>query len=153
VLGFLLAACAGSTAPPSTVAAPDPQPDAKQIVTSDIRAIFSEPETVRVLAISTPKPVKHSRLGDVWRVCLNADVRKGVVGDRPLGLRTFAVFFRAGKIAERRVAIPEDMCSGEGYEPFTVTTLPPRVKRAKELNAERAKKKGAAPPTPAPVTR
>jgi hypothetical protein len=49
--------------------------------------------------------------------------------------------------------VPEDGCSGERYESFTVATLPPRVKRARELNLERAKKKEATPPAPGPAAR
>jgi hypothetical protein len=113
---ILLAGCSslmGGDPPPPP--APDPLPNARQILLNSTDALFDPTANARNLAISEVRQV-DTAAGPRQGVCLRAFVsnRQG----KPLGNVIYVVVFDHNKVVERRRALPSDACDKERYQPL-----------------------------------
>jgi len=112
----LLAGCSTLMGPAeSPPPAPEPLPNARQILLNSTDALFDPSANAKRVAIGEVRHV-DTAAGPRYGVCLRAFVsnRQG----KPLGTVTYVVVFDHNKIVERRRAVPNDACDKERYQPL-----------------------------------
>lgn len=87
----------------------DPRPDAKNLIGSNLPAVFGRTNVSNV-NVSPARPNGHG-----WVTCVRADV-VGIV-NKSIGVQYFVVEIDGGQIGLRRPAAPDDRCESETFEP------------------------------------
>jgi hypothetical protein len=93
--------------------APEPPPDARQLVREQLDSVFLNTSYPRQVRVSPPHRDLH---GSSWTACVRAELTS-VMG-KPLGTETYRVTISSGMIIDRRRAVAEDNCTSESYEPI-----------------------------------
>ena len=112
-LTLALAGCAAAHLAESLPDAAGPQevfaPNHRQIVADSLASVFTHPETITPLEISSVRPVNHLT-GPAWLACLR------IQADR--APQEYALFIQGDKIIDQRVGVAIDHCKQQTYEPF-----------------------------------
>lgn len=93
------------------------EPDYKKIVAGYLSQTFKDPTALRDITISGMRATT-SMSGQVYRVCLRADVKDDITGQFA-GIQTYALFIQNNLVTDRRRATPEDGCDAETFAPLT----------------------------------
>ncbi len=87
---------------------PDPRPDVKAIIRSDITAVFGH-ANVKDVNVGPPRPNGYG-----WLACVRADVAG--ITNRDIGIQYFVVEFDGGRVGLRRPATAADKCETDHFE-------------------------------------
>ncbi len=88
---------------------PDPRPDVKAIIRSDITAVFGR-TNVKDVNVGPPRPDGYG-----WLACIRADVAGSTNHD--IGTQYCIVEFDRGRVGLRRPAMAADKCETDHFEP------------------------------------
>jgi hypothetical protein len=117
-LSLGLAGCAaghlGESLPEAPISADLSEPNYRQIVATNIAAVFPNPQGLGALEISAVRPVSHLR-GPAWLACLRIHA-EGTTQE-------YALFIQGDRIIDQRTGVALDRCKQQAYEPFDPASL------------------------------
>ena len=94
-----------------TPPAPDPAPDVKAVLSSQLSAVFLASAAPTNISFSTPKPLYAE-----WVTCVRASVN-GATG-RAIGSQTFLVHIDHGRVSRRERVDAAHWCATASYQPI-----------------------------------
>jgi hypothetical protein len=92
-----------------TPPAPDPAPDVRALLLSNLSAVFLPQSAPTNISFSVPKPSFAE-----WTTCVRASVN-GATG-RPIGLQTYLVNINHGQVSRRERVDAGHWCATEHYD-------------------------------------
>ncbi|MBC9875930.1 hypothetical protein G8O24_01040 [Bradyrhizobium sp. INPA01-394B] len=92
---------------------PEPPPDVKRVVREQIDVVFLSTSYPREVQVAVPH---HEVRGPGWTACVRAQLTSAT--GSALGVQTYIVTIKGGKIVDRRRAEADDICGSEAYEPI-----------------------------------
>jgi hypothetical protein len=92
-------------------AAPDPAPDVRALLQTDLAAVFLPSAAPTNISFSAPKPSFAE-----WTTCVRASVN-GATG-RPIGMQTYLVNIDHGQVSRRERVDQGHWCATEHYDPL-----------------------------------
>jgi hypothetical protein len=106
----------GPSDPPPPEKAPEPLPNARQILSNSTDALFDATANPKNVGIGE---LRHfdTVLGPQYGVCLRATVI--VRGSKTPSTVVYVLIFEHNKVVDRRRALPADECDHEKYQPFS----------------------------------
>lgn len=92
---------------------PEPPPDVKQMVRSQLDSVFVASSAPRDVRVSRP----HRQIeGLGWTACVRAELTSAT--GKPLGTQTYRITIEDGVMLDRRHVQADDNCLSETYEPI-----------------------------------
>jgi hypothetical protein len=92
-------------------AAPDPAPDVRALLQTNLSAVFLPQSAPTNISFSAPKPSFAE-----WTTCVRAAVN-GATG-RPIGVQTYLVNIDHGQVSRRERVDAGHWCTTERYDPL-----------------------------------
>lgn len=92
---------------------PEPPPDVKQMVRSQLNSVFVASSAPRDVRVSRPH---HQIEGLGWTACVRAELTSAT--GKPLGTQTYRITIEDGVMLDRRHVEADDNCLSETYEPI-----------------------------------
>lgn len=98
--------------------APDPPPiesppDVRRTVREKLDQVFVAQSNPQNVQVSAPR---HELRGLGWSACVKAELTSAT--GKPLGEEIYRISINGGAIVDRRLALPEDTCDTQTYQPI-----------------------------------